>query len=314
MFVCVLQERIAKQCSFYGVVMNALLKRLLGDSKRNMYKIQKYTTGRHTPINKRAISAVLERYRGNPMPELSYATVPDFCDSADFLPQIVRFESTLKDVQRPWAVKAILGNVSVGSKILEIGGGEPLVSGFLQQLGYQVTLIDPYNGSGNGPRDYQRFRRSYPKVRIIREYFKKDSPALAGETFDCIFSVSVLEHISTNELKSLFEGIEQFLKPGGYSIHCIDDVVDGPTADWHFQEVREVLALQHRLQNPLTELADARQYAEGQLQTLYAQLQRDIETYYLSPLEYYRWKSGMSYEEYPFRKIVSVQTCAIKKA
>lgn len=294
--------------------MTSLFERLLEYSKRNVHKIQKYTAGMYNQTNKQSISSVLEKYPGKPVPELGYATVPDFCDSADFMPQIVRFESTLKDVQRPWAVKAILGSVPVGSKILEIGGGEPLVSGFLQQLGYQVTLIDPYDGSGNGPREYQRFRRSYPKVRILREYFKKDSPALAGEVFDCIFSVSVLEHIPTDELQSLFEGIEQFLMPGGCSIHCIDDVVDGPTADWHFQEVREILALQHRLQNPVTKLADARQYAEGQLKNLYAQLQRDIETYYLSPLEYYRWKGGMSYEEYPFRKIVSIQTCAFKKA
>jgi 2-polyprenyl-3-methyl-5-hydroxy-6-metoxy-1,4-benzoquinol methylase len=293
--------------------MNALFENLLENIKRKMLKIPKYRAGTYNSINKQTMHTVLERYQNKPIPQLSYATVPDFCDSADFLPQIVRFESTLKDVQRPWAVKAILGTVPVGSKILEIGGGEPLVSGFLQELGYQVTLIDPYDGSGNGPQEYHRFRRSYPKVRIIREYFKKDSPALAGEVFDCIFSVSVLEHIPTEELQSLFDGIDQFLKPGGRSIHCIDDVVDGPTADWHFQEVREILALQHRLQHPSISFSDARRHAEDELQTLYVQLQKDIETYYLSPLEFYRWKNEMSYEEYPFRKIVSVQTCIIKK-
>lgn len=263
--------------------------------------------------NKKVQTVLFEQYQGKSIPDISYATVPDFCDSADFLPQIVRFESTLKDAQRPWAVKAILGTVPAGSKILEIGGGEPLVSGFLQELGYQVTLIDPYDGSGNGPQDYQRFKRSYPKVRIIRDYFKKSSPSLAGEDFDCIFSVSVLEHIPTEELQGLFDGIAQFLRPGGRSIHCIDDVVDGATADWHFQEVMEVLALQYRLQNPVISLPDARQHTEERLHALYAQLQRDIETYHLSPLEFYRWKNGVSYEEYPFRKIVSVQTCAIKK-
>lgn len=281
--------------------------------RKSLTKIKRYMTGKSNQTNKRTRSAVIERYQGKPIPELSYATVPDFFDSADFMPQIVRFESTLKDVQRPWAVKAILGVVPVGSKILEIGGGEPLVSGFLQELGYRVTLIDPYDGSGNGPKDYQRFRRTYPKVRIFREYFKKDSPALAGEVFDCIFSVSVLEHIPTEELQNTFDGIAQFLRPGGCSIHCIDDVVDGPTADWHFQEVMEVLALQYRLQNPGISLPEARQHADERLRVLYAQLQRDIETYYLSPLEFYRWKNGVSYEEYPFRKIVSVHTCGIKK-
>lgn len=295
--------------------MGNLIGNLLGNLKKVLIRVQRYVTGmiQRPRLNPRAKTVLLERYQGKPIPELSYATVPDFCDSADFMPQIVRFESTLKDAQRPWAVKAILGTVPVGSKILEIGGGEPLVSGLLQDLGYQVTLIDPYDGTGNGPREYERFKRAYPKVRIIREYFKKDALSLAGEIFDCIFSVSVLEHIPTEELQSLFDGITQFLSPGGCSIHCIDDVVDGPTADWHFQEVMEVLALQHRLQNPSIGLLDARQHAEERLHALYVQLQRDTETYYLSPLEFYRWKNGVSYEEYPFRKIVSVQTCMVKK-
>lgn len=294
--------------------MNKSPRSLFENLKRAVTKIGKYAIRKSKQVNERTKAAVFERYKGKPISSLSYATVPDFCDSADFLPQIVRFEATLKDVQRPWAVKAILGTTPLGSKILEIGGGEPLVSDFLQKLGYQVTLIDPYDGSGNGPREYERFKQDYPNVRIIREYFKKGAASLAGETFDCIFSVSVLEHIPTEDLPNLFEGIDQFLKPGGRSIHCIDDVVEGATADWHFQQVREILALQRRLQSPAVTLTGARQYAEEQLHSLYAQMQNDIETYYLSPLEFYRWKNGISYDEYPFRKIVSVQSCVRKAA
>lgn len=260
-------------------------------------------------LSKNRQKEIIERYADNNIPNLSYATVKDFCDSADFLPQIVRLESSLKDVQRPWMIKAVLGTVPVGAKILEIGGGEPIVSGFLQSLGYEVTLIDPYDGSGNGPKEYQHFKNTYPQVRILRQYFEKNIPVLAGESFDCIFSVSVLEHIPTENLKNLFDGIKQFLRLGGHSIHCIDDVVDGPTDDWHFQEVREILALQDQLQNPSLLLSDSRQLAEKNLMELYEKLRKDIETYYLSPLEFYRWKNGMPYEEYSFRKIVSIQTC-----
>jgi len=264
-------------------------------------------------LNKSAQRTIFERYSNKPISELSYATVRDFCDSADFFPQIVRFESSLKDVQRPWAIKSILATLPIGSNILEIGGGEPLVSGFLQKLGYQVTLIDPYDGSGNGPKEYQHFKRLYSRIRVVKAYFEKDCPALMGETFDCIFSVSVLEHIPTENLKNLFEGISQFLKPGGHSIHCIDDIVDGPTADWHFQEVREALALQFQLQKPTLSRPDTYSQAESRLKQLYDQLQNDIDTYYLSPLEHYRWKNGMSYDEYSFRKTISVQTCVTKK-
>jgi 2-polyprenyl-3-methyl-5-hydroxy-6-metoxy-1,4-benzoquinol methylase len=281
--------------------------------KRASKKIREYVSSKNSRTNRQIMAAVFERYVGKHIPDLSYAVVPDFCDSADFLPHLVRFESTLKDVQRPWAVKAILGKVPLGSKILEIGGGEPLVSGYLQELGYQVTLIDPYDGSGNGPTEYKQFKRSYPQVRILREYFGKDLSSLVGESFDCIFSVSVLEHIPTDELQNLFAGIDQFLRPGGWSIHCIDDVVEGPTADWHFQQVKEILAWQYCLQHPHISFSDARHDMEKQLQSLYVQLQNDIETYYLSPLEFYRWKNGISYEEYSFRKIVSIQSCSAKK-
>jgi hypothetical protein len=121
-----------------------------------------------------------------------------------------------------------------------------------------------------------------------------------------------LEHIPTNELAILFDGINQFLKPGGASIHCIDDVVDGPTSDWHFQEVAEALALQYQLQNRDIPPMDARSHSANVLKDLCDQLRDDVETYYISPLEYYRWKNGSAYEDYPFRKIVSVQTCVVK--
>lgn len=294
----------------YGEVMDKLI---LAVSNRLTNVVKGMIKKSPMVLSKGVKAVILGRYQGKFIPDLSYATVQDFCDSADSFPQVVRFESTLKDVQRPWAIKAILGKLPIGAKILEVGGGEPLVSGCLQELGYEVTLIDPYDGSGNGPQEYKRFKHAYPKVRILQRYFEKDCPVLTGETFDCIFSVSVLEHIPTEKLKGLFEGIAQFLKPGGYSIHSVDDVVAGSTADWHFQEVKEILALQTQLRDPTLNLQNARLNAEQQLKELYVQLQQDIETYYLSPLEFYRWKNGMIYQEYPFRKIVALQTCAMKQ-
>lgn len=264
-------------------------------------------------LSEPAKKKILAHYLGQPAADPGYATVKDFCDSADFLPMAIRFGSDLKDVQRPWAIKSILGVMPIGSKILEIGGGEPIVSGILQQLGYDVTLIDPYEGSGNGPTQFDRYKWQYPKVKIIKALFEKDCESLKGNIFDCIFSVSVLEHIPTGNLNQFFEGIAQFLKEGGFSIHCLDDVVAGATSDWHFQEAREVLALQLQLGNPVLSLASAREITERKLRGLYAQLQNDVETYYLSPLEFYRWKGEKSYDEYSFCKIVSVQTCAIKR-
>src|ERR1700682_3648510 len=74
--------------------------------------------------------------------ETSYATVCDYCESLDHLRQITGLDGDLKNVQRPWAVKALLRAVPPPARLLEIGGGEPIVSGFLNEVGYDVTLRD----------------------------------------------------------------------------------------------------------------------------------------------------------------------------
>ena len=95
--------------------------------------------------------SLVEHFRQFTIPNLSYATVREFCDGADHLPQICHFNGDLKDAQRPWMIKAIVATIPPGGKLIEIGGGVPLVAGALAELGYQVTLVDPYEGGGNGP-------------------------------------------------------------------------------------------------------------------------------------------------------------------
>src|SRR5213079_1946020 len=165
-------------------------------------------------------AAIISRFSGRgPVAGTSYATVRDYCESLDELPQITAVDGDLKNVQRPWAAKAILANVPPPARLLEIGGGEPIVSGFLAELGYEVTLVDPYDGFGNGPTDYQRYVEQFPRVKIVREYFRPGMNAFPNKSFDAIFSVSVLEHIPVESVAPCFEAMEEFLRPGGVSIH-----------------------------------------------------------------------------------------------
>ena len=102
---------------------------------------------------------IVGRYStSQPASETDYATVRDYCESLDHLPQITGLDGDSQNVQRPWAVKAILRAKPPPARLLEIGGGEPIVSGFLNELGYDVTLVDPYDGSGNGPTESTRKR------------------------------------------------------------------------------------------------------------------------------------------------------------
>ena len=138
------------------------------------------------------------------VPPISYGTVRDFADSLDNLGGLARANSDMKDLQRCWAVKAVLGNVQPGGRLVEIGAGEPLAADTLARLGYEVTVIDPYDGSGHGPRQFEEFRASYPRLDFVRDRFPPERGLPAP--LDGVYSISVLEHIPTDSVAAGGQG------------------------------------------------------------------------------------------------------------
>jgi len=232
---------------------------------------------------------------------VSYATVRDYCDSLDHLPQITGMEGDLKNVQRPWAVKALLRALPPPARLLEIGGGEPIVSGTLNELGYDVTLIDPYDGFGNGPTEYEKYVERFPNVKIVRGYFEPRLPNFSSASFDAIFSVSVLEHLPAEAATRCFEAIGEFLAPGGASIHCFDFVLQGIGQEYDLTNARNIVTQQAKLEN---------RTGETDFDDLLERLKADVETFFLSPQGHHHWRGGLPYEKFPFRKVVSLQTIA----
>lgn len=247
-------------------------------------------------------AAILSKFSGRDLGTgTSYATVRDYCESVDELPQIAALDGDLKNVQRPWAAKAILAHVPPPARLLEIGGGEPIVSGFLSELGYDVTLVDPYEGFGNGPTDYQRYVGQFPHVKIVREYFRPGLGTLEPQSFDAIFSISVLEHIPADSLPACFDAITEFLKPNGISIHCFDFVLQGDGDAYNLVHAQKILSEQSRI----TGSADAGSFTE-----LLGRLRADVETFFLSPQGHHHWRGGRPYLDFPFRRVVSLQSIA----
>lgn len=239
-----------------------------------------------------ATAPLIEMYHGKySCAEVGYATVNDFVDSRRIMPDICGLNGDLKNVQRAWMIKAILGTVPIGSQLLEIGAGEPITAGLLTQLGYDVTIVDPYDGSGNGPLDYEQYVKNYSGVTIIRGYFDETLTQLKAHSFDAIYSISVLEHIPAEKAMALAQTTFSFLKEGGRNIHAIDHVYLGDGQRFHEEQLDRYFK-GFKVDAPYT--------------TVLEQLKNDVETYFLSAEGHLFWMGDTAYPEFPFRRVVSI--------
>lgn len=242
------------------------------------------------------MDSLAQRYSGYALPPLSYGTVRDYCDSVDHFGALATTSGDLKDAQRPWMVKAILGGVPRGGRLIEVGAGQPLVADLLTKLGYEVTVVDPYDGSGNGPREYEYFRATYPDVRYVREVFNDQTPGLEPAAYDAVYSISVLEHIPVPALPGVCAGIRKFLAPGrGRTIHAVDNVLKGTNDQYHADHLG---ALVEGLGLPRAALARTLEAARD-----------DVDTYFLSAEGHNRWRGATPYDQFPMRRVISVQIC-----
>jgi glycosyltransferase involved in cell wall biosynthesis len=236
------------------------------------------------------LRSVAERYASFHPPPIGYGTARDYSESVETLPQLACASHDLKDVQRPWALKAIVGTVPPGSRLLEIGAGEPVVADLLSRLGYDVTVVDPYDGRDGGPTGFDALRLRYPRLRLIRGLFPRSVPA--GEHYDCVYSISVLEHIPLETVSDVCAGIRR-VAAGGRTVHAIDHVLRGSGEAEHATRLRRIAA--------------GVGAAEAELEAVLAELEDDPDTYFLSAESHNRWRGGVPYDEFPMRRCVSIQ-------
>ncbi|PTM45281.1 class I SAM-dependent methyltransferase [Phreatobacter oligotrophus] len=225
------------------------------------------------------------------MPRVAVGTVADHCDSVDHFGPLATHQGDMKDMQRCWVMKAILATAHPGAKLLEIGAGEPVVAGLLARLGYDVTIIDPYDGCGNGPTSFDHYCSEYPDVRFRREYLNELT--VIEPEFDVIYSISVLEHVPLDNMANLFEGVRKASVEGAVYIHAVDHVLRGIGSDYHLDMLTHVAADCHIR---ASDLADALDFAAD-----------DPDTYFLSAEAHNRWRGATPYEQFPMRRCISVQ-------
>ncbi len=130
--------------------------------------------------------------------------------------------ANLKLYQDLLAYNFIIDNVPPGSKLLEVGGGNSRVIEALKQ-DYECWNLDKFEGSGNGPREVN----TTTGHRLIFDYIGNFNAELPSNYFDCVFSISTLEHVPETEetFKNVCDDINRVLKPDGFSVHCFDIVI-----------------------------------------------------------------------------------------
>ena len=133
-------------------------------------------------------------------------------------------------VKRPWVLKsaqelAVYAQLMHlrGQVVAEIGGGNSRILPALARHN-RCTNIEKFEGRGGGP--VERFLQS---VKAIPAYVGDFDPVLKDETFDVVFSISVVEHVS--DLEAFHKDQLRILKPGGFFLHAIDVYLkDTPSA------------------------------------------------------------------------------------
>ena len=101
--------------------------------------------------------------------------------------------------------------------IAEVGGGN---SRILPVLSKNNTCynVDEFRGAGGGPKQSVLI----DGVKNVSTLLGNFSELLPDAYFDYVFSISVVEHVSTQGLTNFFKDCYRILKPNGKMIHLID--------------------------------------------------------------------------------------------
>lgn len=222
---------------------------------------------------------------------LGFSTVHDYTRYFQTCPDLLGPKGDLKDVQRPWVLETLKEYVPKGQAVIDMGGSAcELASCFMND--YVVTVIDPYDGTGNGPTGMAHLQKRFPKLRFIRDVLNSKTTVFGKHA--AVVSTSVIEHIPPDLIYDTALGIDNALAVGGLSMHAIDFTVRGEGS------------IKTRTDEILRAWFRSYSIAAERLDELRAAMLSDHGTYFLSPLMYQQWRKQRTYEEYPWRQVGTV--------
>lgn len=133
----------------------------------------------------------------------------------------------IKAHNRPWI--NFTGRFSPGDKIAEIGGAYSRLPEYLADTyGTESWVIDDFGAYSNETDMWSRWGnpddwvKAHPTVRYSKTPMGFNCPDIPASYFDCVFSVSTLEHIPANLWTPVIQDMLRITKVGGRQLHAID--------------------------------------------------------------------------------------------
>jgi len=124
----------------------------------------------------------------------------------------------------PWAYHSV--PIRAGDNIVEIGGG---LSGFqfvLSKAGCKVTNVDP-GGEGSGSllpleeKNIASLNRWFgTNVKFVKQ--RIETLELDAESQDRVYTISVIEHLTFEEIERVVDCVFRILKKGGFLVMTVD--------------------------------------------------------------------------------------------
>lgn len=134
--------------------------------------------------------------------------------------------SSTRTFEYPWAYH--VADLRRSMQVMDLGGA---LSGFpfvLDKMGMSVTVVDPFVRCGPGveyPEDPEVLMGRLNGIfgtHVALRRAKLENAGLPAASFDRVFCISVLEHLSQQEAEQTIEGIRRVLKPNGLLVLTID--------------------------------------------------------------------------------------------
>lgn len=128
----------------------------------------------------------------------------------------------LKVYQDLFVYSFILDNIPKGARVLEIGGGESRIIACLKD-DYEFWNLDKLEGQGHGPKKVVKSEGFF----LVRDYIGAFSNELPDQYFDLVYSISAVEHFSTDEtaIDNILQDMKRLLNRNAYCLHCVDALI-----------------------------------------------------------------------------------------